>query len=64
MNEITELTNKILSNLEDDATENVKEIVCDFICQYRYCAKTQDEMDEICAECILNKISKIEVKNG
>lgn len=61
MNELAKIIADILSHPQDDATESVKGIICDYICQYRYCAKNQDEMDEICADCIVNKIAKIEV---
>lgn len=47
----------------EDETENIKSHICDNICRFAVdCNLTQDELDEHCESCIVDKITKIEVK--
>lgn len=48
--------------LKEDPTESFKETVCDHICRYPYEASDQDALDEICENCIVNKVKKVELE--
>lgn len=39
--------------------EAIREVFCDKFCKYPFICKTQDEIDDICEECPLNKLAEI-----
>lgn len=43
-------------------TENFKATVCDDICRHPWKVPSQEELDEICEDCILNKVKKVELE--
>ncbi len=44
-----------------DTTEEIKSHICDSICRFANdCSLMQDELDELCENCIVDKITKIE----
>lgn len=50
------------SLLKEDPTENFKETVCDELCRYPREASSQDDLDDICENCILNRVKKVELE--
>lgn len=50
-----------LSLLKQDPTESFKETVCDHLCRFPRELHSQDELDEICENCIVDKVKKVEV---
>lgn len=42
--------------------ESFKSHVCDHICRFPEELKTQDELDAVCEDCILEKITNIEIE--
>ncbi len=52
---------KGFSLLRQDETQEIKAHICDDICRFANdCSLTQDELDKHCANCIVNKITRIE----
>ena len=49
------------SEEQDEHLESFKETVCDHICRYPYEVSDQDALDEICENCIVDKVKKVEV---
>lgn len=49
------------SLLKEDPTEKFKETVCDGICRYPWEAPSQDDLDDRCGDCILNRVKKVEL---
>lgn len=43
-------------------TENFKATVCDDICRLPSVVSSQEELDDICEDCILNKVKKVELE--
>ena len=51
------------SLLKPDVTTETKEKICDSICRFAVdCNITQEQLDKKCENCIVDKITKIEVK--
>ena len=50
------------SLLKEDPTEKFKETVCDAICRFPREALSEDELDDICESCILNRTKKVELE--
>lgn len=46
--------------LKEDPTETVKTEICESLCKHWTNDKSQDELDECCDSCVLNKIKRIE----
>lgn len=54
---------KKLSLLKQDETETIKSKICDDICRFAVdCSITQEQLDEHCANCIVDRIARIETK--
>ena len=52
---------KGFSLLKQDKTEDIKSKICDDICRFANDYNiTQEELDEHCANCIVDKITRIE----
>lgn len=52
---------KAVSLLKQDETEDIKSHICDDICRFANdCSITQEELDEHCANCIVDRITRIE----
>lgn len=50
-----------VSLLKQDETENIKSKICDDICRFANdCTITQEQLDEHCANCIVDRITRIE----
>lgn len=43
-------------------TEKFKETVCDEICRHPWEASSQEDLDDRCEDCILNKVKKVELE--
>lgn len=43
-------------------TENFKATVCDGICRYPWEAPSQDDLDDRCENCILNRVKKVDLE--
>lgn len=58
---VTEFSQKgnILS--ENDETEKMKSVICDNLCRHSMMQISQEELDNFCSECPLNKVKRIEV---
>lgn len=53
---------KAVSLLKQDATDEIKEKICDNICRFAVdCNITQDQLDEYCEKCIVDKIRRVEM---
>ena len=50
------------SLLKQDSTEKFKEKVCDEICRHPWEASSQEDLDDRCEDCILNKVKKVELE--
>ena len=51
-----------VSFLKQDVTEKVVEDICDNICRFANDYKlTQEQLDVLCDNCIINKIRKVEM---
>lgn len=50
------------SLLKQDPTEKFKEKVCDDICRIPSVVSTQAKLDDICENCILNRVKKVELE--
>lgn len=50
------------SLLKQDPTEKFKATVCDDICRLPSVVSSQEELDDICEDCILNKVKKVELE--
>lgn len=48
-----------MSLIRKDPIEELSEYVCDELCKYPVSDITQDELDEICQSCILNRIESL-----
>lgn len=54
---------KKLSLLKQDETETIKSKICDDICRFAAdCSITQEQLDDYCANCIADRIVRIETK--
>lgn len=42
-------------------TEKMKSVICDKICRYSMMHISQEELDNFCSKCPLNKVKRIEV---
>lgn len=52
---------KAVSLVKQDETEDIKSKICDDICRFANdCSITQEELDEHCANCIVDRITRIE----
>lgn len=49
---------------EKMTTEEFRETVCDEICQYPWEASCQEDLNNICEDCILNRVKKVELEVG
>lgn len=50
---------KSKSLIRKDPMEELSEYICDKLCKYPVADITQDELDEICESCILNRIESL-----
>lgn len=47
------------SLIRRDPVEELTECICDSLCKYQDLNNTQDELDEKCESCILNRIESV-----
>lgn len=50
------------SLLKEAPTEKFKETVCDEICRHPWEATFQEDLDDRCEDCILNRVKKVELE--
>ena len=51
-----------LSLLKKDPTETFKETVCDKICRFPRETVSEDQLDDLCSCCIVDKVKKVELE--
>lgn len=52
------------SLIRKDPIEELTEYICDKLCKYPVADITQDELDDICENCILNRIENLALAEG
>lgn len=52
------------SLIRKDPIEELTEHICDKLCKYPVADITQDELDDICENCILNRIENLALAEG
>lgn len=48
----------------ENETEEMLAIICDKLCKYPMMLLNQEELDNFCSECPLNKVKRIEVEEN
>ena len=48
---------------DDIETEKMKSVICDNLCRHSMMQISQEELDNFCSECPLNKVKRIELEN-